>query len=1022
MFSLDLRVFLVLKWRRKDFFLPSIRKYGNLHAPLINKVCPVFLVKYLCFFSSGLFSGCEENHGSYKNLVLDEMEVDPRRLTHIVVALLIFLVGGVICFTDPNDFKILNDFRNGLENPDLLKWPSKGNNNDPCGPPAWPHVFCSNNGRVTQIQVQNLGLKGPLPQNMNQLDKLQNVGLQRNNFNGKLPSFSGLSDLQYAYLDFNEFDTIPADFFHGLSNIRVLALDNNPFNQSTGWSIPSELAESTQLVNFFCSRCNIVGRIPDFFGSFPSLNSLRLSSNKLTGEIPSSFRNSIMQILWLNNQDGGGLTGSIDVIGTMVGLTQVWLHGNQFTGSIPDNIGSLTSLKEFNLNRNRLVGLIPSGLANLNLQLLDLSNNMLMGSLPKFKAAKVLYDSNSFCQSDPGAQCAPEVNALLGFLRDVNYPEKLASSWTGNNPCVGPWWGISCNSKNQVSIINLRNLGLNGTLSPSLVDLPSLMEIHLEGNNLHGILPSNLTLLNSLRLLNLSGNDFEPPLPKFNNGVNVVIDHNPKLNPSGPPLPPSPNGSPSDSSTPSSNFAPSEGNSSSPNASSDVNKERNSIKSRVVVIVASSSAVFTVLAIVLAVYCLRKRKKTRTAQNGVVIHPKDSSNPSDMVKIAIIDTSSGAESSRTTDGSDNARVIEAGNLVFSLQSLRKVTNDFARENELGRGGFGVVYKGELENGMKLAVKRMESGEIGNKALDEFQTEISVLSKVRHRHLVSLLGYSAEGNERLLVYEYMPQGALSRHLFRWKSLNLEPVSWTRRLNIALDVARGVEYLHSLAHQSFIHRDLKSANILLDDDFRAKVSDFGLVKLALDTERSVATRLAGTFGYLAPEYAVTGKITTKVDVFSFGVILMELLTGLVALDERRPEEKRYLAEWFWQIKSNRDTLIASIDPALDAKEDIYESIFIIAELAGHCTAREANYRPEMGHAVNVLAQLVEKWKPYEETDNYSGINLDLPLPQLLKGWQEEGDTRDFSGTFSQDSKGSIPAKPSGFADSFTSADAR
>ncbi|KAK6163637.1 hypothetical protein DH2020_000501 [Rehmannia glutinosa] len=805
------------------------------------------------------------------------MEVDPKRLTHIVVALLIFLVGGVICFTDPNDFKILNDFRNGLENPDLLKWPSKGNNNDPCGPPAWPHVFCSNNGRVTQIQVQNLGLKGPLPQNMNQLDKLQNVGLQRNNFNGKLPSFSGLSDLQYAYLDFNEFDTIPADFFHGLSNIRVLALDNNPFNQSTGWSIPSELAESTQL------------------------------------------------ILWLNNQDGGGLTGSIDVIGTMVGLTQVWLHGNQFTGSIPDNIGSLTSLKELNLNRNRLVGLIPSGLANLNLQLLDLSNNMLMGSLPKFKAAKVLYDSNSFCQSDPGAQCAPEVNALLGFLRDVNYPE---------------------NSHPR-----------------------GLVTIHVwdhEGNNLHGILPSNLTLLNSLRLLNLSGNDFEPPLPKFNNGVNVVIDHNPKLNPSGPPLPPSPNGSPSDSSTPSSNFAPSEGNSSSPNASSDVNKERNSIKSRVVVIVASSSAVFTVLAIVLAVYCLRKRKKTKTAQNGVVIHPKDSSNPSDMVKIAIIDTSSGAESSRTTDGSDNARVIEAGNLVFSLQSLRKVTNDFARENELGRGGFGVVYKGELENGMNLAVKRMESGEIGcseqtSFPLEEFEFGAFVVDE--------------------------------------------------RLNIALDVARGVEYLHSLAHQSFIHRDLKSANILLDDDFRAKVSDFGLVKLALDTERSVATRLAGTFGYLAPEYAVTGKITTKVDVFSFGVILMELLTGLVALDERRPEEKRYLAEWFWQIKSNRDTLIASIDPALDVKEDIYESIFIIAELAGHCTAREANYRPEMGHAVNVLAQLVEKWKPYEETDNCSGINLDLPLPQLLKGWQEEGDTRDFSGTFSQDSKGSIPAKPSG-----------
>ncbi|KAI3450760.1 hypothetical protein Pfo_007425 [Paulownia fortunei] len=964
------------------------------------------------------------------------MEVDARKLTHIVAVLLIFLVGDVIGVTNPNDFKILNDFRNGLENSDLLKWPGKGN--DPCGSPAWPHVFCSN-GRVTQIQVQGLGLKGPLPQNLNQLDKLQNVGLQRNQFNGKLPSFSGLSNLQYAYLDFNEFDTIPADFFHGLSNVRVLALDNNPFNQSSGWTIPSELAESAQLVNFSCSSCNIVGRIPDFFGKFSSLNSFRLSANKLTGEIPSSFRDSMLRVLWLNDQDGGGMTGSIDVIGTMVGLTQVWLHGNQFTGSIPDNIGSLTSLRELNLNKNRLVGLIPPGLANLNLKLLDLNNNMFMGSVPKFKAEKVSYDSNSFCQSDPGAQCAPEVSALLGFLHDVNYPERLASQWTGNDPCVGPWWGISCTSRNQVSIINLQNQRLDGTLSPSLVDLPSLLEIRLEGNNLHGIVPANLTLLKSLRVLNLSGNNFEPPLPKFHKGVKVVTDRNPKLNQSpspaaDPPLPPSPIGSPQSPSnnTPLASSAPSAGNGFSSNAPSNVNEEpnsQNSTKSRVMVIVAAvaSSAGFTLLAVLLAVYCLRKRKETKMAPGGVVIHPKDSSDHGNTVKIAIVDTSAleaqngGGAESRTTDALDNSQVIEAGNLIFSLQVLRKVTNNFAQENELGRGGFGVVYKGELEDGTKLAVKRMEAGEISNKVLNEFQTEISVLSKVRHRHLVSLLGYSVEGKERLLVYEYMLQGALSRHLFRWKSLNIEPLSWTRRLNIALDVARGVEYLHSLAHQSFIHRDLKSANILLDGDFRAKVSDFGLVKLALDTERSVATRLAGTFGYLAPEYAVTGKITTKVDVFSFGVVLMELLTGLVALDERRPEENRYLAEWFWQIKSDREMLIASIDPALDAKEDIYESIYVIAELAGHCTARDPNYRPDMGHAVNVLAQLVETWKPYEETDQYSGINMTLPLPQLLKGWQEEADTQDFSGT-SQDSKGSIPAKPSGFADSFTSADAR
>ncbi|KAL8483500.1 hypothetical protein ACS0TY_026258 [Phlomoides rotata] len=954
-------------------------------------------------------------------------------MMYILAGLLVYILGGVYGFTNENDFKILIAFRNGLKNSELLNWPSEGN--DPCGPPAWPHVFCSN-GRVTQIQVQNLGLEGPLPHNLNQLDKLENVGLQRNKFNGNLPTFSGLSNLQFAFLDFNEFDTIPSDFFRGLSDIRELALDSNPFNQTSGWTIPSELAECSQLVNFSCSGCNVVGPLPEFLGKLPSLASLELSYNRLSGGIPSTFGDSMLQILWLNDQDGGGMSGPIDVIGTMVGLTTVWLHGNQFTGPIPDDIGRLTSLRVLNLNSNRLVGLIPSALADMNLQLLNLNNNMFMGPVPKFKAANVTYAPNSFCQSDPGEQCAPQVTALLDFLHNVNYPERLASEWTGNDPCTGPWWGITCRSGNQVSVINLQKLGLNGTLSPSLLNLSSLVEIHLEGNNLNGRVPASIAQLRSLRLLNLSGNNFEPPLPKFRDNVKVVTDGNAKFeakphkqSPSPAPDPPkhtpdppehTPE-SPVNDHQPSTDAPPSSGNT-SPSSPIVVNNTTSSSKPKAMVIVAAAvgSTVFTLVAVLLGRYCFRKTKRASRSPSGVVVHPKDSSHNSDMIKIAVVDGSAldFSTESRTTT---NSQVIEEGNLLISLQLLRKVTNNFAPENELGRGGFGVVYKGELDDGTKLAVKRMVVGAICNKALDEFQSEIAVLSKVRHRHLVSLLGYSAEGDERLLVYEHMPQGALSRHLFRWKSLGLEPLSWAKRLIIALDVARGLEYLHNLAHQIFIHRDLKSANILLDDDFRAKVSDFGLVKLAPDGEMSVATRLAGTFGYLAPEYAVTGKIRTKVDVFSFGVVLLELLTGLVALDERRPEENQHLAEWFWQIKSNKNSLVASIDPALEANEDIYESIYSTAELAGHCTARDPNHRPDMGCAVNVLVQLVEKWIPHEETDECWGISMSLPLPQMLKGWQQEADV---SGTTmsSQDSKGSIPAKPSGFADSFTSADAR
>lgn len=637
---------------------------------------------------------------------------------------------------------------------------------------------------------------------------------------------------------------------HSVCLYVSLSITDNPLNLSTGgWTLPADLAESSALVNLTLTGCGLVGPIPDFLGELSNLNMLQLSYNNLTGMIPSNFAGSNIKVLWLNNQGGSGLTGPIDVITQMSFLTDVWLHGNSFTGPIPESIGALTALTRIWLNNNQLVGLIPSNLTSLpNLQDLQLDNNLLMGPIPEVKY-NFTYSGNSFCASVPGVSCTPDVTALLDFLYGLNYPTQLDSSWSGNDPCAGTWMGIVCSS-GKVVAINLPNLRLNGTISPSLANLDGLVNVKLGGNNLTGQIPPKLVNLKSLKLVNLSSNNLAPPVPSFPNGVTLLLANNPLIDNTASPSP-----STDSSTTPGShNSSPSNGN------GAGNGKLGTSTKSNVSAIIVPTVAV-GLIAISLAGFLLYYRGKRRKGsafmpETSIVVHPRDSSDPgSNSLKIVVANGSNAPtpRSEPNSSGNSNIHVIEAGNFIISVQVLCNATKNFSEKNILGRGGFGTVYKGELHDGTMIAVKRMEASVVTNKALDEFQAEIAMLTKVRHRNLVSILGFSMEGQERLLVYEYMPQGALSKHLFHWKPSGINPLSWKRRLNIALDVARGMEYLHNLGQQSFIHRDLKSANILLGDDFRAKVSDFGLVKLAPDGKYSVATRLAGTFGYLAPEYA-------------------------------------------------------------------------------------------------------------------------------------------------------------------------
>lgn len=918
--------------------------------------------------------------------------------------------------TAADDASVMLALKKSLNVPDDFGW----NDNDPC---KWTHVGCSSDNRITRIQIGRCKLQGVLPPNLNTLTALQRFEVQYNELTGSLPSLSGLSSLQIVLLSNNQFGSIPPDFFSGMSSLQAVSIDNNPL---LGWEIPDSLQTASSLQNFSAVSANITGKIPDFFGAgekgIAGLTNLHLSFNSLEGGLPASFAGSTLQTLWLNGQK---LNGTLEVLEKMTSLKVIWLHSNDFSGPLPD-LSGLPDLEIFSVRDNSLTGPVPASLTKLtSLKIVNLTNNMLQGPTPEFDksvAVDMNNGSNSFCLDDPGVDCDSRVNIMLSIAQSMWYPKKFAENWKGNDPCT-PWLGLTCNS-GQIVVVNFQNMGLTGTISSNFSALALLERLILANNYLTGTIPSELASLPKLNTVDVSNNQLHGEKPAFRGDVNLNTDGNPDIGKNSSSIIPPP-GRSSGGHTPPGN---------EPERS---NSGKNKSKNTTAIVwgsVAAGSVLF-IIGFVFFVGCRKKLKQLSRAQtsNSMVIHPHHSGSDQDVVKITIAGSSVSGGGSETqshySSGPSDIHRVEAGNMMISIQVLRNVTNNFSQDNILGRGGFGTVYKGELHDGTKIAVKRMESGVVSDKGLNEFKAEIAVLSKVRHRHLVALLGYCLDGNERLLVYEYMPQGTLSQHIFHWKDEDLKPLEWTKRLAIVLDVARGVEYLHGLTTQVFIHRDLKPSNILLGDDMRAKVADFGLVRLAPEGESSIQTRLAGTFGYLAPEYAVTGRVTTKVDVFSFGVILMEVITGRKALDESQPDESMHLVTWFRKNSVDKDTFRKAIDPTIELDEETLASISTVAEIAGYCCAREPTQRPDMAHVVNVLSSLADVWKPTEvDYDDIYAIDFGMSLQQAVKKWQAlEGNSNinDSSSSYpaSRDStQTSIPNGPPWLADSFISQDGR
>ncbi|KAK7255593.1 hypothetical protein RIF29_29006 [Crotalaria pallida] len=287
--------------------------------------------------------------------------------------------------------------------------------------------------------------------------------------------------------------------------------------------------------------------------------------------------------------------------------------------------------------------------------------------------------------------------------------------------------------------------------------------------------------------------------------------------------------------------------------------------------------------------------------------------------------------------------------IFSLSDIEKATNNFDSSRILGEGGFGLVYKGILNDGRDVAVKILKRDD--RHGGREFLAEVEMLSRLHHRNLVKLFGICTEKKSHCLVYELVPNGSVESHLHR-ADKETDPLDWDARMKIALGAARGLAYLHEDSNPCVIHRDFKSSNILLEYDFTPKVSDFGLARTALDEgDKHISTHVMGTFGYLAPEYAMTGHLLVKSDVYSYGVVLLELLTGRKPVDLSQPPGQENLVTWARPLLTSKEGLDMIIDPVIKANISV-DTLVKVAAIASMCVQPEVSQRPFMGEVVQAL----------------------------------------------------------------------
>ncbi|XP_042487873.1 receptor protein-tyrosine kinase CEPR1-like [Macadamia integrifolia] len=904
------------------------------------------------------------------------------------------------CYNQSNFFSLMKESLSGKS---LSLWDIQSPFCDYAG------VHCNGHGDVETIDVSGWSLTGHFPPSIcSYLPQLRNLRLGLNKFHGEflatiincsaleelnitgsyltgtLPDFSPLaSSLRILDLSYNSFTGQFPFSVTNLTNLEVLNFNENAYFDP--WQLPEDISKLTKLKSMILSTATVHGKIPATIGNMTSLVDLELSGNFLVGHIPveiSKLKNLQQLELYYNLLVGeipnelGNMTNLIDLdmsVNQLTGtipeslcklpnLQVLQLYNNTLTGEIPRIIGYSATLRILSLYDNYLTGTVPSNLgASSKLEGLDLSENNLSGELPPevCKGGKLVYFlvlQNKFSGQLPDSyqNCKTLLrfrvsnNRLQGLIPEEFLGLPRASIIDlGFNHFGGPISRLIGNAKNLSELfiqgnnisgvippeiahafnlvkIDLSNNLFSGPIPPEIGNLRKLNLLLLQGNSINSSIPASLSYLKSLNVLDLSDNQLTGLIPEslcelLPNSINFS---NNQL--SGPVPPSLIKGGLVES------LSGNPGLCVSIYTNLSITKfpicPQIHIRKRVscIWVIGISMLVVTIGGILLLKrWCSRKRVVME--QDEEMVSVSSFSHVQNFHKVSF----------------DQREIIEA----------------LVDKNIVGRGGSGTVYRIQLSNGEAVAVKKLWSQKTKDSSTEDDQlvldrglkTEVETLGSIRHKNIVKLYCYFSSSDLNLLVYEYMPNGNLWDALHRGRS----PLDWPTRHRIALGIAQGLAYLHHDLMPPIIHRDIKSTNILLSADYQAKVADFGIAKVlqARGSKDSTTTVIAGTYGYLAPEYAYSSRATVKCDVYSFGVVLMELITGKKPVEPEFGENKNIIY-WVSCKVETKEGAMEVLDKKLSGlfKDEMIQ----VLRIAIRCTCSGPALRPTMNEVVQSLIE--------------------------------------------------------------------